>query len=59
MLLYSLILKKMVPDYLLLLLGPCVPPVTTYPLRNHDSLTFAIPQARTTSYLKNLYTLYN
>lgn len=53
LILFYKMVNCMVPDYLLKLLEPCIPPETTYALRNHDGLTFVIPQAETSSYLKS------
>lgn len=53
LILFYKMVNHMVPTYLENLLEPCIPPITPYPLRNHDESTYTIPQARTTSYLKS------
>ena len=53
LILFYKIVYGLAPPYLLDLLKPCFPPQASYPLRNQDGLTFSIPQARTSSYIKS------
>ena len=46
------IIYGLAPHYLQDLLKSCFPPQTSYPLWNQNGLTFLIPQARTSSYIK-------
>lgn len=39
-------------NYLVDLLGQCLLPQNSYPLRNQDNLTFQVPQSKTTSSMK-------
>lgn len=39
-------------NYLVDLLGQCLQPQNSYPLRNQDNLTFQVPQSKTTSSMK-------
>ena len=53
LILFYKIVYGLAPQYLQDLLKPCFPPQTNYSLRNHDGLSFVIPQARTESYLNS------
>ena len=48
------IIYGLAPHYLQDLLKSCFPPQTSYPLWNQNGLTFLIPQARTSSYIKKV-----
>ena len=51
--LFYKIVYGLAPQYLQFLLQQCILPDKSYPLRNQDNLTFHIPQAKTTSFMKS------
>lgn len=51
--LFYKIVYGLAPQYLVDLLGQCLLPQNSYPIRNQDNLTFHVPQAKKTSCMKS------